>query len=205
MKRKDFIGALLVESKRFRLCVTEDETSSLFDYYKELFEWNRRINLISKSDKERFVKRHLLDSLSIERYIKIKKGDTLLDIGSGNGLPGIPIAIRFPESCVTLLEANRKKCVFIQHIIAKLQLTNVKLICDRFEKIYSDIDKFSVVFVRGVRVSSQMQRMLEFCLQKRGKLVLFVGKKGSRLNRGLENSVYRDGIDGRGFIIISKR
>jgi 16S rRNA (guanine(527)-N(7))-methyltransferase RsmG len=200
MDRFDFIKTLRNESKIHSVDVSIRESIVLFEYYSELFEWNKRMNLISKSEEERFISRHMLDSLSIERCLTLDKDDTVLDMGSGNGLPGIPLAIRFPSNRISLIESNRKRCVFLNHLISKLHLTNVEVRCGRFEKVYKDIGTFSVIVVRGVNPSPNMIEMLKDCLMKAGKIVLYVGRRMIPLTEG----TYYTGIEGRGFIVISK-
>ena len=93
-------------------CETSEEAVSRLSSYMQLVvRWNKRINLVSKKDIDRLLERHLFDSLSIERFIK---GDRALDIGSGGGFPGLPLAICRPDLHFTLLDRSAKRVRFLR-------------------------------------------------------------------------------------------
>jgi 16S rRNA (guanine527-N7)-methyltransferase len=107
----------------------------LFRQYHDLLcEWNHRMNLISRYDETRIVRRHFIDSLSLLSFAGIPAQTRLLDIGSGAGFPGIPIKICRPDIHVLLLEANRKKGLFLNHLIHELKLSDVRVIIGRAEQ-----------------------------------------------------------------------
>jgi 16S rRNA (guanine527-N7)-methyltransferase len=108
-----------------------DEQVALLDRYLDLLEkWNRVYNLTAIRDRSRMVTHHLLDSLSILPHVR---GPDVLDVGSGAGLPGIPIAIARPALRVTLLEANQKKSAFLTQAVGELRLANVTVVTERVE------------------------------------------------------------------------
>jgi 16S rRNA (guanine527-N7)-methyltransferase len=104
--------------------------SRLLDYLALLQKWNRTYNLTAVREASRMVSHHLLDSLAVVPHVKT---DTLLDVGSGAGLPGIPLALALPGCRVTLLEANHKKAAFLQQAKAELKLDNVEVARERVE------------------------------------------------------------------------
>lgn len=104
----------------------------LLAYLALLVKWNRAYNLTAIRDPEEMVTQHLLDSLSMAPYLE--NLPTLADIGSGAGLPGIPLAITFPAMEVLSVEANQKKAAFQQQAKIELELKNFSVACDRVEK-----------------------------------------------------------------------
>lgn len=103
-------------------------------------EWNARVNLISRNDISHLYERHLLHSLAIAKFISFQPGAHVMDIGTGGGFPGIPLAILFPETNFTLVDSIGKKIRVVEDIIQRLELTNVKAICDRAENITGQFD-----------------------------------------------------------------
>lgn len=108
-----------------------DEQAATLERYLDLLEkWNRVYNLTAIRERSRMVTHHLLDSLSILPHLR---GPSVLDVGSGAGLPGIPIAIAQPALRVTLLEANQKKSAFLTQAVGELRLANVTVVTERVE------------------------------------------------------------------------
>jgi 16S rRNA (guanine527-N7)-methyltransferase len=105
-----------------RLDVPADAQAKLLAYLDLLARWNRTYNLTAVRDPDDMVSRHLLDSLAVLPFVH---GRSLADLGSGAGLPGIPLAIARPEIAVTLVESNGKKARFLREVIRSLPLANV--------------------------------------------------------------------------------
>lgn len=102
----------------------------LLRYLEEMQRWNSTHNLTAVRDPQEMVVKHLLDSLSVLPQVQ---GKTLLDVGAGAGLPGIPIAVAAPKLQVTLLESNGKKCAFLRHAVRSLKLPNATVAQTRLE------------------------------------------------------------------------
>jgi 16S rRNA (guanine527-N7)-methyltransferase len=101
-------------------------------YLRLLEKWNRVHNLTAVRETDQMVVLHLLDTLSVLPHLMSAR--TLLDVGSGGGLPGIPLAIARPELSVTLLDSSHKKTVFLEQAKAELALANVSVVCERVEQ-----------------------------------------------------------------------
>lgn len=105
---------------------------ALLNYLALLEKWNRTYNLTAIHEPERMLTHHLLDSLAVLPYIG---PGPLLDVGSGGGLPGIPLAIARPDLQVTLLDASQKKCGFMQQAAIELRLDGIKVVHGRVEDL----------------------------------------------------------------------
>ncbi|MEY4877099.1 MAG: hypothetical protein RL708_2248 [Bacteroidota bacterium] len=117
------------------------ETADKLEQLKALYaDWNEKINVISRKDMEHFYERHVLHSLTIAHYIHFQKGNRVLDIGTGGGFPGIPLAIFFPETEFYLVDSIGKKIKVVQAVADALELKNVKTFHKRVEEIPYKVD-----------------------------------------------------------------
>ena len=111
--------------------------SALYDLYRE---WNEKINVVSRKDIENLYINHVLHSLGIARVMEFKKGADVLDVGTGGGFPGIPLAILFPESNFHLVDSIGKKITVVQAVAKELGLTNTRAEQIRAEQIRQEYD-----------------------------------------------------------------
>jgi 16S rRNA (guanine527-N7)-methyltransferase len=119
------------------LTLPADAPARLLDYLALLQRWNAAYNLTAVRDPAQMVTRHLLDSLAIAPFVQ---GDTLADLGSGAGLPGIPLAIAAPQRVVTLVDTNGKKARFLREAARTLDLANVRVAQQRVEDVTGRFD-----------------------------------------------------------------
>lgn len=141
--------------------VIEKYFTSLSDNQIECFKqlgplyrnWNDKINVISRKDIDQLYLRHVLHSLSIAKYINFSSGQNVLDIGTGGGFPGIPLAILFPETNFTLIDSIQKKIMVVEAVIYSLKLKNVRTKQIRAENI---TEKYDVVVCRAVASLSKL-------------------------------------------------
>lgn len=122
---------------QLNLKLTDDQIYKIDHYSALLFKWNKTFNLTAITDKNEVLTHHILDSLAtipvFEKYLN--RGASLLDVGSGGGLPGIPLAIMFPECKINLVDTVGKKTAFLTQVALTLKLSNVNVIHNRVEKI----------------------------------------------------------------------
>ena len=120
--------------------LTEDQIQK-FEQLESLYkDWNLKINVVSRKDIDELYVRHVLHSLGIAKVINFKDGSKLLDVGTGGGFPGIPLAILFPECSFHLVDSIAKKLKVVEEVVAGLGLTNVKTTHSRVEDIDGNYD-----------------------------------------------------------------
>ncbi|MEX6500601.1 16S rRNA (guanine(527)-N(7))-methyltransferase RsmG [Pseudomonas zhanjiangensis] len=123
---------LALGARELDVSLSDEQQQRLLAYLALLIKWNKAYNLTAVRDPDEMVSRHLLDSLSVVPYVA-EAGDSWLDVGSGGGMPGIPLAILFPGRRFTLLDSNGKKTRFLTQVKLELQLTNLEVIHSRVE------------------------------------------------------------------------
>ena len=137
----------------------------------ELGRWNRRVNLTAIREPREMISAHLLDSLVARPLLH---GDTVLDVGTGPGFPGLPLAIAEPERQFTLLDSNNKKIMFVQHAAGLLGLDNVDAVKGRGED-YAPGRRFDTVIARAL---ATLPRLVEIAGHHVGEDGVFVALKG---------------------------
>jgi len=171
-----------------------DEQKSQFQQLETLYkDWNEKINVISRKDIDEFYERHVLHSLGIAKIMEFADGTKVLDIGTGGGFPGIPLAILFPHVEFTLVDSIGKKITVVNAVAESLGLKNVKAYHERAEKIK---DKFHFVVSRAVTQMPVFLRWLKGKFEKEqfnpkhnGVLYLKGGDLGEEL-AGIKCEIY---------------
>jgi len=113
----------------------ENNWSQLQVYISLLREWNAKINLVSRKDTDRLETKHLAHCLTITKFLRLMPKARLLDVGTGGGLPGIPLAICYPQAKFTLIDSIGKKVMVIEDMVERLGLTNVEVKRGRVEEL----------------------------------------------------------------------
>ena len=126
-------------------------------------DWNLKINVVSRKDIEELYLRHVLHSLAIAKFISFNPGAQVLDVGTGGGFPGIPLAILFPETQFTLVDAIGKKIKVVQEIVDGLGLENVRAIHQRVEE---DNNQYDFVVSRAVAAMPTFRRWIKGRIKK---------------------------------------
>ncbi len=133
--------------------LSQAQRNRLIDYLQLLARWNRAYNLTAVREPGEMVSRHLLDSLSVSRFLS---GEEVLDIGTGAGLPGIPLAIAEPQRRFVLLDANGKKIRFVRQASLTLGVANVTAVQARWDA-YRPPRKFATIVARAVGSLSELR------------------------------------------------
>lgn len=154
------------------LTLDEDKIEQLLNFIKLIEKWNKAYNLTAIRDKEAMVRLHLLDSLAIMPFIE---GKCVIDIGTGAGLPGIPLAICLPEIEFTLLDSNAKKTRFVQQAILELKLNNVSVCHTRVENYHPE-KRFDTAITRAFAGLSDIVEMTAHLISKDGVLLAMKGQ-----------------------------
>lgn len=154
------------------LTLTPPQISALLFYLSLLEHWNRSYNLTAVRDPLEMVPRHLLDSLVILPYLR---GDSVLDLGTGAGFPGMPLAICDPIRDYWLLDGSGKKLRFVRQAILELGILRVKVVHARMEN-YHPGRKFSTIVSRAVTTIAQIHRLSASLLKPSGCLLILKGR-----------------------------
>ena len=163
--------------------LNNEQISKFKKYLDLLLEWNEKFNLTAITEKDEIEEKHFLDSIELAKYFDIKN-KTLLDVGSGAGFPGIPLAIVEPSLKITLLESNGKRVTFLREVVKELSLGNVEIIQGRSEELKSR-EKYDIVTARAVK---ELNILLEisFYLVKVGGY--FIAYKSSGVDEEILNA-----------------
>ena len=143
----------------------------LLDYLALLHKWNRTYNLTAVREPSKMVGQHLLDCLAVAPHVSAR---TIVDVGSGAGLPGVPLALALPQASVTLLESSHKKAAFLQQAKIELKLDNIAVVCERVET-WQPAGKFDMVISRAFSDLAQFVTLAGRHVASGGRLAAMKG------------------------------
>jgi 16S rRNA (guanine527-N7)-methyltransferase len=168
------------------MSLSEEQYGKFIKYMQLVQEWNKKINLTAITDDEEFIKKHFIDCIKVFKNDKIKNANTLIDVGTGAGFPGIPIAIMKEDIKVTLLDSLNKRINFLNLVVKELELKNIVTIHARAEdgaRIKTLRENFDIATSRAV---ANMTVLSEFCLPYVKVNGYFIALKGPAIDEELK-------------------
>lgn len=168
MNREEFINEL----EKLGIKLTKDQENKLEKFYNLLIEWNEKINLTRITTKEEVYLKHFYDSLTLSKVVNLNNINTLCDVGTGAGFPGIVLKIVYPNIKITLLDSLRKRVNYLNEIIQILELENIQAIHTRGEDYH---EEFDLVTSRAV---ANIEKLVKFTMHLVKKDGIFVAMKG---------------------------
>lgn len=176
MSEKDFIDNV----KELGIDLNKEQLANLNTYYELLVSWNEKINLTAITNKEDVYLKHFYDSLTLTKVIDLNKEESLCDIGTGAGFPGLVLKICFPHLKVTLLDSLNKRLIFLKEVINVLGLKDVTLVHERAEEYaLKNREVFDVVTARAV---ASLNILLEYSIPLVKENKYFIALKGKEEN-----------------------
>lgn len=174
--------------------LSADQSRLLAIYLDELWEWNRKVNLTGVSSREQIIKELLIDSLVPSAFLPDE--GRLLDLGSGAGMPAIPLKICKPGLTMDLVEANSKKAIFVKQVIRLTGLTQIRVIRGRIEHSHDLLhpEGYHVITARAL---AHLSQVLAWCgphLITGGKVVAFLGKDYNQILKESSDVIERYGL-----------
>jgi len=178
-------ASFVEKCKKIGISLSDKQVNQFMTYYDLLIEWNSFMNLTAITDYDEVVMKHFIDSLAICQYVDFEKNDSLIDIGTGAGFPGIPLKIVFPNLKITLLDSLNKRINFLNTVIETLELDNIETIHGRaedFAKQPNYREQYDFVISRAV---ANLATLSELCLPFVKKDRLFISYKSEKCNEEL--------------------
>lgn len=186
MERESFSKELIEKAKKVNIEIDNKKEEQFYNYMKLLLEWNEKINLTAIIEQNDIILKHFIDSITINKYIE--QSNSIIDIGTGAGFPGIPLKIMNQNKKITLVDSLNKRINFLNEVCKEISLENIQCIHARAEELASDLEyreNYETVVSRAVaRLNVLIEYMLPFV--KKGGLCICM--KGPNIDGELEEA-----------------
>lgn len=182
MNREQFIEEL----SKLSIKIDEEKLNKLDKFYDLLIEWNKKINLTRITGKEEVYLKHFYDSLTISKVINLEEVETLCDIGTGAGFPGVVLKIMYPNLKITLVDALQKRVNYLNEIIKELNLQDIEAIHVRGEDLK---EKYDVVTSRAVANIEKLLTYTMHLVNKNGVMIAMKGNIEEELTKDISNKI----------------
>ena len=182
MNKNEFIQEL----EKLNIEITEEKLAKLEKFYQLLIEWNQKINLTRIVNEEEVYLKHFYDSLTIVKVIDLNEIQTLCDVGTGAGFPGIVLKIMYPNLNITLIDSLQKRVNYLNEIIKELDLKNIKAVHVRGEDYK---EKFDIVTSRAVANIEKLVKYTMHMLNQNGFLIAMKGDIEKELTEEVEKKL----------------
>lgn len=186
--KKDFENKLSEKLKEINIEITEKQINDFYNYMNLLIEWNGKINLTAITEEDDVILKHFVDCLTIKKYIN--SGESVVDIGTGAGFPGVPLSIMCKENSFTLVDSLNKRINFLNEIKENIKLENIETVHARAEDFGQDKlhrEKFDVAVSRAVANLSVLLEFLLPAVRLGGRVICM---KGSNIEEELKEAQF---------------
>ena len=184
MNKEQFIAEL----KKIDIDITEEQLKKLDRFYNLLIEWNKKINLTRITEENEVYLKHFYDSLTITKVIDLNRIESLCDVGTGAGFPGIVLKIMYPNLKITLVDALQKRVNYLNEIIKKLDLKDIEALHVRGEDLK---EKYDVVTSRAVANIEKLLTYTMHLVNKDGVMIAMKGNIEDELTKEVEDKINR--------------
>lgn len=178
--------------KKKNISVSENQATTLLSYMEGILEWNEKVNLTAIKDEEEFVVKHYADSLAVLELDELGEAEEIIDVGTGGGFPGVPLAIMCPEKKFVLLDSLEKRLKIIEGLAGELGINNIETLHSRAEDAGRDPEyreRFDLCVSRAV---ADLSVLSEYCLpfvKPKGSFVAYKSKEISEEISGAEKAI----------------
>jgi len=170
----------------FGIDINNNQAELFYKYYELLIEWNSKINLTAITEYEDVIVKHFIDSVSLSKHYDLNSVESIIDVGTGAGFPGIPLKILFPHLKVTLLDTLNKRIIFLNKVIDELNLQSIETIHGRAEDVSHETEyreKYDICISRAV---ANLSSLMELCTPFVKNNGFFISYKSEKSNEELQ-------------------
>lgn len=190
MEKEEFNKKMRKSLKELNIELSEKQLNQFYDYMNILNEWNKVMNLTNITEPLEVIEKHFIDSLTVLK--NVNENDSIIDVGTGAGFPGIPIKIAYPKSKVTLLDSLNKRIKFLNEVISKLNLEGINTIHGRAEELAHNKEhreKYDIAIARAVAPLNVLSEYLLPFVKIGGHAICMKGSKGKDESKEGENAI----------------